>query len=170
MATVIGRLATWFVAVSEANRERMIKLEGVRPEKIKVMPTAYVPHLGPSDGDIRSELGLAPDAQVIGVAAVMREEKALDVMLDAHAMLVSAMPDVHLVIAGDGPAAPSSRARSRRLGTATSSTCSDRGRRRSDPQQGRRRRSVLGLGGIAAVRVRVPGGEGPRWWRPLSAA
>lgn len=117
---LISRFATCFVAVSEANRERMITLEGVRPEKIRVIPTAYVPHLGPSDGDIRSDLRLAPDAQVIGVAAVMRKEKALEVMIDAHAMLVTRLPDVHLVIAGDGPCRPELEGQIRRLGIESS--------------------------------------------------
>ena len=117
---LISRLATCFVAVSGANRERMITLEGVSPDKIKVIPTAYVPHLGPSDGDIRSDLKLAPDAQLIGVAAVMRKEKALEVMLDAHAMLATRLPDVHLVIAGDGPCRPMLEHQIRRLGIQSS--------------------------------------------------
>ncbi len=117
---LISRFATSFVAVSAANRERMIALEGVSPEKIRVIPTAWVPHLGPSDGNIRAELGLGPDAQVIGVAAVMRKEKALEVMLDAHAMLVSRLPDVHLVIAGDGPCRPELERQISRLGVGAS--------------------------------------------------
>jgi glycosyltransferase involved in cell wall biosynthesis len=81
----------------------MIKLEGVSADRIRVIPTAYVPHLGPTDGDIRDELGLRPDVPLIGVAAVMRKEKALEVMVDAHARLLRRVADVHLVIAGDGP-------------------------------------------------------------------
>jgi glycosyltransferase involved in cell wall biosynthesis len=117
---VISRLATSFVAVSEANRERMITLEGVSPEKIRVIPTAWVPHLGPSDGDIRGELSLGPEVPVIGVAAVMRKEKALEVMLDAHAMLATRLPDVQLVIAGDGPCRPALEAQISRLGIGSS--------------------------------------------------
>jgi len=117
---LISRFATSFIAVSEANRERMITLEGVRPDKIRVIPTGYVPHLGPSDGDIRRELNLAPDAQVVGVAAVMRKEKALEVMLEAHALLVTRVPDLHLVIAGDGPCRPDLERQIRRLGLESS--------------------------------------------------
>lgn len=113
---VISRFATCFVAVSEANRQRMIKLEGVPADRIKVIPTAYVPHLGPADGDVRGELGLSADARLIGVAAVMREEKALEVMLDAHARLLEHMNDVHLVIAGDGPCRPALESQIARLG------------------------------------------------------
>lgn len=117
---LISRFATCFVAVSDANRERMVKLEGVPPNKIRVIPTGYVPHIGPPDGDIRRDLNLPPDAQVIGVAAVMRKEKALEVMLEAHAMLVTRLPDVHLVIAGDGPCRPELERHIRRLGLESS--------------------------------------------------
>ena len=117
---LISRLATCFVAVSAANRERMITLEGVPPEKIRVIPTGYVPHLGPADGDIRRDLMLAPDAQLVGVAAVLRKEKALEVMLDAHSMLVTRVPGVHLVIAGDGPCRPELERQIRRLGLESS--------------------------------------------------
>ncbi len=112
----ISRFATCFVAVSEANRQRMIKLEGVPADRIKVIPTAYVPHLGPATGDIRGELGLSAEARLIGVAAVMREEKALEVMLDAHARLLERVDDVHLVIAGDGPCRPALEGQIDRLG------------------------------------------------------
>jgi glycosyltransferase involved in cell wall biosynthesis len=116
---LVGRLVSCFVAVSEADRERMIKLEGVRADRIRVMPTAYVPHAAAANGDIRSELGLAPDAPVIGVAALMREQKALDVMLDAHAILLERMRDAHLVIAGDGPCRPALERQITRLGIAS---------------------------------------------------
>lgn len=115
---LISRFATCFVAVSEANRQRMIKLEGVPADRIKVIPTAYVPHVGPAEGDIRDELGLAPGTPLTGVAAVMRKEKALEVMLDAHARLLTSLPDVHLVIAGDGPCRPELERQISRLGIA----------------------------------------------------
>ena len=115
---LISRFATCFVAVSEANRQRMIELEGVPADRIKVIPTAYVPHLGPANGDVRSELGLSPDARLIGVAAVMRKEKALEVMLDAHARLLERMDGVHLVIAGDGPCRAALESQIGRLGIA----------------------------------------------------
>jgi glycosyltransferase involved in cell wall biosynthesis len=100
---VIGRLATRFVAVSRANQERMVTLEGIPAEKIVVLPTAYIPSAVSSPRDIRAELGLAPDSLLIAVAAILRVEKALDVLLEAHARAVEHFPHAHLVIAGDGP-------------------------------------------------------------------
>jgi glycosyltransferase involved in cell wall biosynthesis len=99
---VIGRLATRFVAVSPADAERMVSYEHVPPDKVVVLPTAYIPAVEQSAGDIRAELGLPRDAPVIATAAVMRPQKALDVLLEAHARVLTSVPGSHLVIAGDG--------------------------------------------------------------------
>ena len=117
---VIGRLATRFIAVSEANRERMITLEGVPAAKVLVMPTGYIPHPGPATGDIRVELGIPRNAPLIGVAAGLREEKALDVMLEAFAGILGEVDGVHLVIAGDGPCRAELECRIGQLGIAGS--------------------------------------------------
>jgi glycosyltransferase involved in cell wall biosynthesis len=99
---VIGPLASRFIAVSGADAERMVRIEHVAPDKVTVMPTAYVPRAASSGADLRRELGLAPDTPVYGTAAVMRPQKALRVLVEAHAHVVAALPTAHLVIAGDG--------------------------------------------------------------------
>jgi hypothetical protein len=43
---VIGPLATRFIAVSEADAERMVSYERVPADKVLVMPTAYIPQTG----------------------------------------------------------------------------------------------------------------------------
>jgi glycosyltransferase involved in cell wall biosynthesis len=113
---VIGRLATRFLAVSSADRERMITLEGINPEKAIVMPVPYIPHGGSRTSDIRAELGLDAGTPLIGVAAYMRKQKALDVMVEAHARLLATIPDAQLVMAGDGPCRAGLEAQIRRLG------------------------------------------------------
>jgi glycosyltransferase involved in cell wall biosynthesis len=100
---VVGRLADRFIAVSESDAQRMIELEGVPAGKVMVMPTAYIPSdpAAPS-GRIREELGLSDGIPIVCAAAVLRRQKALDVLIDAHARLLARLPDAHLVIAGDG--------------------------------------------------------------------
>ncbi len=100
---LIARYATRFVAVSESNRTRMIELEGIPAEKVLVLPTAYIPHRVTVPTDIRTELRLPADARIIGVAATLRVEKALEVLVSAMAEIVTRFPEAHLVIAGDGP-------------------------------------------------------------------
>jgi glycosyltransferase involved in cell wall biosynthesis len=117
---VIARLATVFIAVSTADRDRMIRLERIPPEKVMVMPLPHIPHRQPGDASIRSELGLGADTPLVAVAAVMRPQKALDVMLDAHAALRQRLPEAHLVIAGDGPSRGKLELQIKRLGIADS--------------------------------------------------
>jgi glycosyltransferase involved in cell wall biosynthesis len=99
---VIARLATRFVTVSNAARQRMIELERIGPGKIVVLPTAYVPHRVAKTGDLRAELGLGTQARLVVVAASLRPEKALEVLVAAHDRLARDCADVHLVIAGEG--------------------------------------------------------------------
>ena len=100
---LIGRLATRFLAVSAADRERMIALEGVPASKALVMPSAHVPHRAQTTLDIRTELGLDAATPLVFTAAVLRPEKRLDVLLEAHRELLDHVPAAHLVIAGHGP-------------------------------------------------------------------
>jgi glycosyltransferase involved in cell wall biosynthesis len=99
---VIGRLADAFVAVSERDRQRMIDLERVPAEKIVVLPNPYVPRPVEKSIDLREQLQIPADAPVIGTVAVLRVEKALDVLIDAFAQLSHSMPEARLVIAGGG--------------------------------------------------------------------
>jgi glycosyltransferase involved in cell wall biosynthesis len=100
---VIGRLADRFIAVSPADAERMVAVEHVPAEKVMVIPTAYIPRAERPTVDLRQELGLPPDAPVIATAALLRPQKAIEVLLEAHAEVLGHMPDAQLVIAGDGP-------------------------------------------------------------------
>lgn len=98
---LIGRLATAFVAVSGADRRRMVEWESVPAGKVVQIPNAYVPRDNDDgDGDLRRELGISAEAPVVGTAAVLRPQKALEVLLEAFARLPTA---AHLLIAGDGP-------------------------------------------------------------------
>jgi glycosyltransferase involved in cell wall biosynthesis len=100
---VIGRLASRFIAVSSTDADRMVSIEGVPRKKVAVIPTAYVPRPNVSTGDLRAELGVRPDTPLYGTAAVMRAQKALSVLIEAHEILLRSVPDAHLVMAGDGP-------------------------------------------------------------------
>ena len=118
---VIGRFATRFVAVSNADAERMVAIEKVPARKVTVVPTAYVPQAdGARDTDLRAELGLAPDTPLYGSASNLRPQKALEVLLDAHARLLETCPGAHLVLAGDGVCRPDIERRIRELSIADS--------------------------------------------------
>jgi glycosyltransferase involved in cell wall biosynthesis len=113
---VIGRLATRFVAVSSLDAERMVSVEHVPADKVVMIPNAYVPRPDQVGSDLRAELGIDPATPLIAVVAVLRPQKALSVMLDAFVDVLAAVPDAHLVIAGDGECRPDLERQSHRLG------------------------------------------------------
>jgi len=113
---VIGQLATRFVAVSRADADRMISKERVSAAKVTVIPNGYIPSSTSSHHDVRAELGLDATAPVIGIAAVLRPEKRIDLLLSAHARVLSVLPEARLVIAGDGECRPALERQARDLG------------------------------------------------------
>lgn len=114
---VVGRLATRVVAVSRADASRMVTRERIQAEKIVVIPNGYIPSPQTPQRDLRAELGIAPGAPVIATAAVLRPEKRLDLMIDAHARVLASIPDAHLVIAGDGDCRSDLERQARELGS-----------------------------------------------------
>jgi len=112
---LVGRHSDVFVAVSHRDAERMVALEGVPREKIRVIPNAYVPRPTDEARDLRAELGIAADAPVVGTAAVHRPQKALEVLLEAFAEVRGRLPEAHLLLGGDGPRRPALERRAAEL-------------------------------------------------------
>lgn len=97
---VVGRGASAFVAVSRTTRQQMIDVAGVRARDIVVIPNGIAPPVpAPS---LRDELAIPESAPVIGTVAVLRPEKALDVLLRAAARVRARFPDLRVLIVGDG--------------------------------------------------------------------
>jgi glycosyltransferase involved in cell wall biosynthesis len=116
---VIGRLADRMVAVSTRDQERMIGIEHVPASKTLYIPNAFMPRHGePPAGDLRAELGIDPGVPVVGTLCVFRAQKALDVLLDAFAIVAERLPEARLVIGGYGPMAEEWEAHAGELGIA----------------------------------------------------
>ena len=100
---LVGRFADAFIAVAEEDRRKMIEVEGVDPDTIRLIPNG-IPDPEPGDGGaVRRELGIAKDAPVIGVVCELREQKALEVLFAAAVQLRQEMPELRVLVAGDGP-------------------------------------------------------------------
>lgn len=99
---LVGRFASVFVAVSSVDAERMTSVEKVPPEKVVVLPTAFIPRPPGPHSDVRTELGLRASEPLLVTAAFLRPQKALDVLIDAFALALNKVPAAHLVIAGTG--------------------------------------------------------------------
>jgi glycosyltransferase involved in cell wall biosynthesis len=115
---LIGRLSTAFVAVSTADAERMVRLEGVPERKVVMIPNAYIPSWrAPAAGwSLHEELGLPADAELVGTAAMLRPQKAQHVLVDAFAQVAEERARAHLVIAGEGECRAALEAQVDRLG------------------------------------------------------
>lgn len=112
---VIGRLADRFVAVSTQDASRMVSVEGVSPEKVVMIPNAYIPRNAAAPSSLRAEIGISETTPLVASVAVLRPQKTLTVLLDAFATVRSAVPHAHLAIAGDGPCRAELEAHARAL-------------------------------------------------------
>jgi glycosyltransferase involved in cell wall biosynthesis len=98
---LIGRGADVFVAVSQADRARLIEVERIPDRKVRVVPNGIVP-LAKPHADVRVELGIPSRAPVIGTLTVLRPEKALNVLVEAAALVARQIPELRVLIAGAG--------------------------------------------------------------------
>ncbi len=92
------------IAVSEATREAYLKRYWERPERVVTIHNGIAtpePKLGRAQ--TRAALGIAPDALVVAIVAVLRKGKGHDVAVQAIARLRERFPGLTLLIVGDGP-------------------------------------------------------------------
>jgi glycosyltransferase involved in cell wall biosynthesis len=103
---LIARAATSFLAVSASDRQKMIEIEGIPPEKIRFVPNG-IPDPVPGDGArVRAMLGIPPTAPVVGTVCALRPQKAVEIALDAVERLLPEQPELRFVVVGDGPELP----------------------------------------------------------------
>jgi glycosyltransferase involved in cell wall biosynthesis len=107
---LIARRASAFLAVSAEDRHRMFAVEGIEPDKVRLMPNG-IPDQPLGDGrTVRQELGIPERAPVIGSVGGLRPPKAYDVLIKATALLAAEFPQIRTVIAGRGTEESSLRA------------------------------------------------------------
>jgi glycosyltransferase involved in cell wall biosynthesis len=92
-----------FVVVSDAERRRLVDEERVPRSKVRVIPNGIAgrpPQTPPAE--MRRRLGIPAAAPVVGAVATLRPEKALDVLIQAAALVSREIPDLRVLIVG-GP-------------------------------------------------------------------
>jgi glycosyltransferase involved in cell wall biosynthesis len=100
---LVARGATVFLAVSREDRRRMIEVEGISPDDVRFLPIGIPPLPAPSGRDVRAELGIEPGVPVVGTVCELRPQKALEVLVEAAALLREQTPGLRVLVAGDGP-------------------------------------------------------------------
>jgi glycosyltransferase involved in cell wall biosynthesis len=86
--------------VSVRMRPAYERLLGWKSGRVSVIPTGVpVPERRRPRGAVRAELGIAHDVPCVGVVARLASQKRIDRLLEA----VARLPEVHCVVAGEGP-------------------------------------------------------------------
>jgi len=99
--TLIGRRAQTIIAVSQAVADSLVAL-GLPSAKLRIVPNGVDGEAFaqlPPRADARQALGLTEDIFTVGCIARLSPEKGVDVLAQAAA----ALPDVPVLVAGDGP-------------------------------------------------------------------
>ncbi|WP_313698666.1 glycosyltransferase [Achromobacter sp.] len=94
-------LAHRVIAVSKHVHRQLLD-RGASPSSIAIVHSPIVVPEYDSQRSVRQELGLPDDALVVGCVAVMRAEKGHADLIDAFHRVLTAFPQAHLVLAGDG--------------------------------------------------------------------
>ena len=98
---LIARFSDAFIAVSSEDRRRMIEVEGISPDDIVLVPNTVPESEPPSGRDVRGELGIPDGAPVVGLVAMLRPQKAVEVLVDATAILHDRFPEIRVLLVGE---------------------------------------------------------------------
>jgi glycosyltransferase involved in cell wall biosynthesis len=100
-----GRLCHEVITTGEFIRSQLIRDLRLNPDRVRSIPTgiAVSDYVHAEGGRVRRTLGIAEEAPVLGIAAVLRSWKGHLVLLDAMSSIRQAFPHVQLLIAGEGP-------------------------------------------------------------------
>jgi glycosyltransferase involved in cell wall biosynthesis len=100
---LLARGGSVMLAVSECDRRRMIELERIPAERIRVLPNGVAPATR-NGSDVRSEFGVSPETGLIGAVGRLYPQKGYDDLIRATALLKRDSPrPIHCVIVGHGP-------------------------------------------------------------------
>lgn len=113
----VGRLNRWltpitdaFIAVAKQHGQFLKDFEHFPANKVVVIPNGvdterFRPNPS-SRNAVRSELGLPPDAKLVGIVAALRPEKNHELFIKAAKIITDRCHRAHFLIIGDGPERP----------------------------------------------------------------
>lgn len=100
---MLGRLTTQFIAISPEVAADLQRLGIGRGKTTIVRLGLNLEHLSSAEpGRLRGELGVPAEAPLVGIVGRLVPIKALDLFLEASALVVAEHPDAHFAIVGDG--------------------------------------------------------------------
>jgi glycosyltransferase involved in cell wall biosynthesis len=99
---VIAPRAAAMVAVSSLDARRMVEIEHIPRDKVRVIPNGIVTPRVADPLALRRALAIDPEVPVVGFVGRLRPEKRVDLILTAAATLLRERK-VHVVLVGAGP-------------------------------------------------------------------
>jgi glycosyltransferase involved in cell wall biosynthesis len=117
---LIGAGSDVVIACSGEDRRRMIERQRMAPDVVRLVPNGIEGRPATPGRDVRAELGIAPDAPVVGSVGTLRAQKRFDVLLRAAAELAPRRAGLRVVIVGEGPERARLEALAAQLGLADS--------------------------------------------------
>jgi glycosyltransferase involved in cell wall biosynthesis len=108
---IVSRFSDTVIAVSQADRRRMISIVGMPNERVTLIPNG-IPQPRPLHAaSVRANFGIADDAPLLAQTAVLRPQKAIVTMLEAMVVVHERQPAARLLVLGPGdPSALQARA------------------------------------------------------------
>ncbi|WP_145390348.1 glycosyltransferase family 4 protein [Stieleria neptunia] len=96
-----------FIAVADSHGEFLHQFEGFPKAKVHVIRNGVdCERFEPNEThrrEVREELQLGPESQLVGIVAALRSEKNHSLLVRAAAQLRDRHPNLHWVVVGDGP-------------------------------------------------------------------
>jgi len=108
----LDKVTHYYVAVSEAMKQKGIQKKIMRPETVSVIHNSIeLEHFKAKKKDRetegkKKELGLKPQGAVVGIVARFEAPKGLEYFLQSGVLIQKAFPQVQLLMVGDGPLRP----------------------------------------------------------------
>jgi glycosyltransferase involved in cell wall biosynthesis len=111
----LGRVTAVIVCACETERRRALEAAVVAPERLRVV--FYGVEDCPADGPRNPALlELRGEGPLAGAVTVLREQKRLDLLLEAARSVFERVPDARLAVVGNGPLRDSLEQQARELG------------------------------------------------------
>lgn len=99
-----GRFAAATIANARAVKAQAVIAEHLPPDTISVVANGHARERfdAPADPDLRAQLGIPPEARVIGLLANLKPLKRQADLVDAFGEIAQRFPDVHVLLTGTG--------------------------------------------------------------------
>jgi glycosyltransferase involved in cell wall biosynthesis len=97
------RYTDGLITFSEGSREKLVRVLGFAPERVAKVATALdLPRFDPHKKykDMRPVFGIPPSSPVVGIVARFQRYRRTDILLEAMAHLIKAIPEVRLLFVG----------------------------------------------------------------------